>query len=330
MSQQKLKSIIKCSLESCDKKTLRPIIESFRCSLCNQMFCLEHRNPEIHFCVVLEKKEQTRIHSVRLHEDKIQRILNKNSKAAEEAAKWKDNNNSITNPPNKNDLIYTSKYDERFSLSSALAPSPAPTSLKSFSSINRATSKAAIEKIKLRMKCVGDTNIPIYDRIHICIHLMDDVIRGDCLQPLPVSFSPTSGSEIALNAAGVFNSRESHPILLPSQRTQKKLQMATSTTKATPTSDLYVWLDKTRSIGNSIDFIIKQFKLGLVSGGTELPNLCLVRCIEASHSSTSCGTDNEQKLELLPYSDLIGSVVDDGDSNLFLYKKSSYIIKSLN
>lgn len=239
-----------CSYDRCHRLGLRPLIESFRCSLCNQLFCLGHRNPEDHECPVLNAKEKKRLDLVHNHERIIEDIL----KGKKHGLREEEEDGDANDPK-----VVDGGVIRKGSLPQKINP--------------------ALERIRIRMKCVGEESVPTYDRYHVCIALKDDIVRGDTP---PISYQPP---------------------ILPSQRRPGKPGVGKI---ITPTSDIYVYLDRTKSIGWSIDFLMRYFKLSSTSDLK--PKLCLARC----------AADNE--LIRFPYHGLVADLLVDGDSDLCLVK----------
>lgn len=227
-----------CRYEKCHRLDLRPLLEAFRCSLCERMFCLSHRNPEDHCCHVLSCKEECRLTVVQQHEELIKKL---------------------SNGSNHRRMSEGEEKSEDINL------------------LNKTKINPALERIKIRMKCIGIDSVPSYDRHHVRIMLKEDITRGD----------------ITLKVS-----------ILPSQKTAKK---PGPSRVVTAKSDLFVWLDKTKSIGWTVDFLTRHFKLTSVDNLK--PNLCLGR------------EQDQDTIIRFPYDVSVADVVVDGDSNLCLIKK---------
>lgn len=148
------------------------MLEAFRCSLCDEMFCLTHRNPEEHQCVELQKREGKRQQQQAKHIAMIQGLVPSLQTGVTPSTSEQQGSRQATG----------------HSVSSTLPPCP---------STQKAQKATMLERIKLRQKCTGDTSIPVYNRLHVQVTLGPGLRRYDAstaANKLPVLPSQRRGT----------------------------------------------------------------------------------------------------------------------------------------
>lgn len=286
---------IPCGYKECGLMHLRPLTESFRCSLCDNLFCISHRNPEDHDCTVLMCQRTAYDAAIERRETFIRRLRDRGQQNTQPETN-SFSSVSAASPLGSDELKTADGNEKKTSLAGSCLTDATVTSVAAIANTRERkneNTKRVLERIKLRTLCTGDNEISTYNRLHLRITLSSGLQRHDRMgQPRA-------------------------PVVLPSRQrpihTSSKVDLA-------PSNEICVWFDKTRTIGWHLDFLCRHFKLSSPGYDNVRPFLALCREFQSSveESIGKTNQDTPKQMTSISPQHKAAECFEDGESDVIL------------